>query len=295
MSEIQKYYASHEFHQNGEALIIFYSDISETAPMHTHDFYEIFYVFSGEAVHRVNGKDFKIRKHDLVFIRPNDVHCYIKSRNDDFKMANISFRSEVIDDIRSFFKPSNIIDKFCAAPFPFSTNLSEQQGEAFKKMLLQFCYKINTPRPMLRIAIRKFIMETFYQYMLCPDYNCIDEGYKIPDWFNDFYIYLQSSENYVKSTQEIIRKFGTNPEYTARLFKKLTNQNLSAHIAEKRIEYAYTQLLYTDLSIIDIAMNCGFENLSTFYHVFKRHFNATPNEMRALGKNPPQFKEIYKK
>lgn len=50
--------------------------ITETFPLHTHDFYEIFLVAEGKAIHEVNGSSQLLSKGSLVYIRPSDTHYY---------------------------------------------------------------------------------------------------------------------------------------------------------------------------------------------------------------------------
>ena len=44
--------------------------VSETYPLHTHEFYEIFYVVRGQAIHEINGLTQVVGEGALVFIRP---------------------------------------------------------------------------------------------------------------------------------------------------------------------------------------------------------------------------------
>ncbi len=39
-------------------------------------------------------------------------------------------------------------------------------------------------------------------------------------------------------------------------------------------------LVTTDIPIIEICQDCGFESLSYFYHRFKEHYCTTPSEFR---------------
>lgn len=50
------------------------SSLKETAPLHSHNFYEFFIVTDGTALHMVNNSIQTLTKGDLVFIRPQDTH-----------------------------------------------------------------------------------------------------------------------------------------------------------------------------------------------------------------------------
>ena len=64
--------------------------VSETYPMHSHEFYEIFYVVKGQALHQINGSSQIVTEGSLVFIRPDDVHCYQLLNFSDFEFINVN-------------------------------------------------------------------------------------------------------------------------------------------------------------------------------------------------------------
>ncbi|WP_135553523.1 response regulator [Paenibacillus cymbidii] len=71
-----------------------------------------------------------------------------------------------------------------------------------------------------------------------------------------------------------------NPYYLSRLYKQLAGTNLTDTIAEARLERARKLLLHTNLKIIDIAAQVGFESNAYFHRVFKKATNLTPHEFR---------------
>ena len=52
------------------------SDIYKHVPIHTHNHYELFIISEGTAYHMINDSVQTVRKGDLFFIRPNDMHSY---------------------------------------------------------------------------------------------------------------------------------------------------------------------------------------------------------------------------
>lgn len=81
-------------------------------------------------------------------------------------------------------------------------------------------------------------------------------------------------------TSEIIKTTGKSREHVCRLFKSATGTTLAVYLNELRIEHASAMLTTTYYDIIDIALESGFENLSTFYHLFKKKKGVTPNQYR---------------
>lgn len=64
------------------------------------------------------------------------------------------------------------------------------------------------------------------------------------------------------------------------LFKEETGQTFVEYLSSLRCQRAGELLVRTDLPILDIALQCGFNNLSHFYHVFKREKGVTPRHFR---------------
>ena len=46
---------------------------------HMHDFFEIFYVLSGNTIHNLNGETDELPTGALCIIRPNDFHCCLET------------------------------------------------------------------------------------------------------------------------------------------------------------------------------------------------------------------------
>ena len=48
----------------------------------------------------------------------------------------------------------------------------------------------------------------------------------------------------------------------------------------KRIEEALSLIKTTDMNILDIALECGFNNAANFNKIFKRYTNVSPGRFR---------------
>jgi len=65
-----------------------------------------------------------------------------------------------------------------------------------------------------------------------------------------------------------------------RWFRQMTGQSFIAFLKEYRLNAAAEALHTTDDTVLNIAAQCGFENLSYFNRAFKAHFGMTPREYR---------------
>lgn len=71
-----------------------------------------------------------------------------------------------------------------------------------------------------------------------------------------------------------------NPDYLSHIFKNETGQSIINFIISERIAESKRLLSQTDLNIRDIAIACGFQNISYFSRQFKKATGMTPREFR---------------
>lgn len=76
-----------------------------------------------------------------------------------------------------------------------------------------------------------------------------------------------------------------------RIFQDIVGESVMEYIRKRRISKAALKLMYTDVKIIDIAIEYQFNSQDTFTRAFTRYFNLTPSAFRKKGKS----KRIYGK
>ena len=69
-------------------------------------------------------------------------------------------------------------------------------------------------------------------------------------------------------------------KYFCRFFSEMTGKTPIEYLNYYRIECAAEQLLYTDDLVTDIALNCGYNDLSYFVKTFKKYKAQTPKQFR---------------
>lgn len=89
-------------------------------------------------------------------------------------------------------------------------------------------------------------------------------------------------QNYAQkiSLDDLGEMFFISPFYLSRQFKKFTGYTVKQYILNLQMGEAENLLVFSDLSIKEIALRCGYENLQYFYVQFKRFAQCTPVEYR---------------
>lgn len=85
--------------------------------------------------------------------------------------------------------------------------------------------------------------------------------------------------------KEIAVTYQKNERYIGRLFKKETGVAFNEYCMQMRLEMAEALLAGSNKKIIDIAMECGFGNISYFNRVFQKRHGMTPKVYRAKINN----------
>ncbi|MFD1143994.1 helix-turn-helix domain-containing protein [Larkinella insperata] len=78
---------------------------------------------------------------------------------------------------------------------------------------------------------------------------------------------------------------GMAPAAFCRYFRKRTRKSFIEYLNELRISHARKLLMQSDLSISQVGLECGFNNISHFHRQFKLHNGTTPLKYQSLQHN----------
>ena len=87
------------------------------------------------------------------------------------------------------------------------------------------------------------------------------------------------------SPSELARSVNMSTRQLERLFRRYLNRSPKRYYMELRLEKARNLLLQTDMSVINVALACGFTSPSHFSKCYRAHFNRTPYRERGAPTN----------
>jgi AraC family transcriptional regulator len=76
---------------------------------------------------------------------------------------------------------------------------------------------------------------------------------------------------------------GFSLQHTRDVFRSCTRMPLARYINCRKVSNAAFDIVHTDKSILDIALDYGFESYDTFTRAFRRVTGITPREFRKEG------------
>lgn len=235
-----------------------------TIPVHLHDYYEIEIIVSGVGVSEFDGVSYNLCPGMAFFITPNDFHNF--NFNGKTVLYNLSFYENILPDSFLFSLSRRKIKNVSV--------LSGDELNAFLALcnLLEECGEIGLES---KISILNSIMSIF------PKFNMPN---RLPLSGNE---YADKAEMYIKihfrddiTVKSVADYCGLSIDHLTRVFTYEKGITPTDYIRHRRIKYAKKLLETTDLPIIEIALGCGFQSLSTFNRVFKSEYGEAPSLYR---------------
>lgn len=82
------------------------------------------------------------------------------------------------------------------------------------------------------------------------------------------------------SLKQVAKLYFVNEKYLGRVFKSETGYTFHRYLNHVRINHAISYLETTEKSILDISLDCGFENVTYFNRCFMKFYGMTPTQYR---------------
>ncbi|MCM1577733.1 MAG: helix-turn-helix domain-containing protein [Ruminococcus sp.] len=245
--------------------------VRETYRLHTHDFFELFYIVNGKAVHEINGESKLLSKGDFVFIRPDDRHKYSFLDNFDMEIISVGFDREhfkaaatALDIPLCFFEDT---------PLPPSVNLRGYDStDIFRKLCDMGKIQPGNGRREYFRAILPFLL---YKFTAVHDIPL-----QPPQWLQTVMGEMSKRENFTVGLPRLIELSCASQEHVTRVFRRFLNVTPTEFVNIMRLEYAADLITAGETDVTEICFSCGFGNLSHFYRCFKKRYGCTPGQYR---------------
>lgn len=88
------------------------------------------------------------------------------------------------------------------------------------------------------------------------------------------------------SPADLAEEVGMSTRQLERLFRRYLNRSPKRYYMELRLQKARNLLMQTDMSVINVALACGFASPSHFSKCYRSHYNTTPYRERGTQGTP---------
>ncbi len=269
----------------------FYAELSNlsdydsySALCHWHNDIEITYVTEGKMQYNVNGRIETIEEGTAIFVNAKQLHYGFSDAFEDCKFICIVFNpiivsgSSYIDEL--FVKPVTE-NKAC----PFLMVDGKTQAEKTVLNLIEQAYNASLNKSPELVLNRLAIMIWEQIYRLVPKNQ--DKRVVVDQYLLTLKAMMKFiRQNYRKkiSLKSIADSGNVSKTKCGMMFKQYVGQTPIEYLTEFRLNRAIELVENTELSIIEVALECGFSGASYFCEIFRRKFNSSPLEVRKAYK-----------
>lgn len=243
-------------------------------PLHYHKSIEIIYVHggSGGSVF-VDTKEYKLVPHSLMITFPNQIHYYPKIT--DTSMTVIMFEPSFVPDFQNYFEKYEN-----RSPVIYDLDKNPRLEEYMRIVVSLYKeYKDKTDIYQMWKVIVKGIMTAFVCEIM-PLLTLAPIQDSEATTIKKVLKYCEKNYKNNISLQNVADELYLNYHYVSRIFNNKLRIGFKEYINHLRMMEAKRLLAETKNSVTEIAMECGFNSMSTFNRIFLETTNFTPTAYR---------------
>ena len=94
--------------------------------------------------------------------------------------------------------------------------------------------------------------------------------------------YIENNYQESVSLEQLAELIPCNSQYLCRFFKKISGETPIQYLIKYRVQQSCLMLRETRKSVSEIALDCGFDNISYFIRKFREIQGMTPGEYREM-------------
>lgn len=252
-----------------------YSDTEYFRP-HFHDYYELFILLEGRAVHCVNGARFPLVPGSVVFIRPADTHDYL-CEDGPFSMLNFTFTAATADALFAYLGEGFGTRQLMAAEFPPTDTLSEKDRKWFDAQMANLRAIAPDDTAARQTGVRILLFRLFTK---CFSAVSSGENGEMPAWLAALCDEMRKNGNFTYGSARMFAMTDRSREHVSRCLKKYTGMTVSEFVNDLRLHFVANMLRNSNHPISHILFESGFGNVSWASAQFKRKYGMTMSEFR---------------
>jgi AraC-like DNA-binding protein/mannose-6-phosphate isomerase-like protein (cupin superfamily) len=247
--------------------------------LHYHDFNKIIVFISGEVTYLIEGKAYKLKPWDILFVSNHEIHKAIINSEEVYERIVIWVNSSFLDkhnyeknDLLTCFllasERKNNLLRLDADMLTYIKKLltdieEESRNELFGNALLR-----NSLFLQFIVSLNRFILQ---------EKNVAVADVRYDDTVANILEYINKNLQENLAIEGISDKFYINKYYLMHKFKENTGYTIHSYILQKRLIKAGL-LIKSGMSVIEVSENCGFGDYSSFIRAFKKVYGMAPRQ-----------------
>lgn len=256
-----------------------------SVPLHWHNDMELIVIKHGSAKVTLNLTPHQLSAGDILVVLPENLHSIDCAIGDKLEYENIIFKKELLSFATNDITMSKYLTPFFNGDFPIVTHV--HMGYSFYSHFVKI---INTMDVLCdkkefgyQLAIKSCLLELIHIMIRHPpktEENKKSE--KSVDKIKEILTYMEQHYTEEISIEKIAEICHYSPSHFMKFFKNHMGTSFIKYLNDFRLIKARTRILTTEESILEIAGDCGFNNLSHFNRQYKKKYGITPSMTRGV-------------
>ena len=249
-------------------------------PVHWHDELEIIYVKSGFLTVNISGENYIGKPGDAFVVSPGNLH-FMGSQTGTvdyftflFPLKYIAFRTDdMLDD--------KLIEPLNSGHLMISPEIKDTVKEQCEQLAGVYAAEIDESESKITGQIRKKIILLQFIHELWKKGFIVENDTTGRNTVEkEMVSYIQQNYTGKILLREFGEQFHLSEKYISRYFKEHFHITLSQYVTYLRLEHAKQMLQETDISVTEVAMQSGYQNISYFIRSFKKTYGVSPLKYR---------------
>lgn len=265
-----------EFPQGGNIFLIAYY-VTEPYPEHSHDYYELNYLYRGSLVNTINGHDVYMSAGDLIMINLRTGHS-LTPKSDNCLLLNICLRKEFFRKVlrHTIRKHSALNSLILRRPEHRSGYIFYPliQNRRFQVLLSSILQTYSAGRFRETPELERLFILMFDELSATDEYSM-----KGPDEETVRLISALHAGS-LRSLDDIAAEARLTADGISEHIREYCGREAGAILREERMKHAAELLANKTTNLYRIAAECGYENTTAFSDDFRYYYGTSPEEYR---------------
>lgn len=275
--------------ENGSVVFkIFHSNVNAGKRVfreHHHTAFEISLFTAGSGKYSVRNQTYDFKSGDVFAFSTNEIHCITEIYdNEALDLINIQFEPRFIWSDKHGVANLSLLAIFFERNENFDNRLdrSNPTTDVIRNLILSVEKEFVNKRKKFELMAKLNLVSMLINML--RDYNCVNETSRFTRCETNLSC-LEEAINYIDthleqdlSLEQLAAAAKLSRSYFCTLFKQFNGISPWDYITIKRIEKSIEFLKSTNLTKLEIASKCGFNNTANFYYSFKKITGKVPSQ-----------------
>ncbi len=283
--EIRTLSQQQEWHPDAECCYHLENIRHTPEDIHRQDYYEIFLTLGETTPHLVGERLIELKRGSLVLVRPWDIHGYPRMDDQQKYFANLSFSERTMDQLLLYLSDGFPAKALLEAPMPPTVLLNEEETERLYRRFDALNAVPLEDHSRLKLQARQLIFE-----MMTRHFIHLGETWdnRLPVWLERLCRQMEERQNFSGGAERMLGLSGKSRTHLSRTIQRYFHVSLSEYVNDLRLNYIANMLLSSEVPILDLCFEAGFQNVGWFYRLFKRKYQMSPKEFRQQHRTHPR-------